>query len=324
MPGSVATIRLVSSCMDRMIRKCHMRPQNGARWLSSSLKRIERERVDDGGCEAQGFRAEMKIDSSKDIKARQKSKSILRVLLIRHAESVNNRLYQELCDTGRHNYWDYDRLPDPPLTEKGWVQAEELAMRLERNPELYDFDGRQLGIQRIYTSAMYRALQTSSPMHRHMRIPTEVWPDIHETGGIFHINEGMLRGLTHDQVAVEFAGYEIPRGTVRDNGWWRGGAETYEQMLARTHSTKRRLIKMAGELDDDMTIAMVSHGSFLSALIRALTQAKCSFALLNTSISCIDIQAMRSEYEDIDEAEGDRARIRVHYFNCLDNGRAKT
>eukprot|EP00466_Bigelowiella_natans_P015854 jgi/Bigna1/67793/fgenesh1_pg.4_\ len=170
-----------------------------------------------------------------------------------------------------------------------------------QNPQLYDFAGRKTGIKRVYTSAMYRALQTASPIHRRMKIPTEVWPSIHETGGVFHMNKGVLRGLTRDQILVEFSGYNVAeKSGVSTNGWWRGGVETYDQMIERAISSKKRLFYMAGQIEEDTTIAVISHGSFLSALIRSLTQANCSFALLNTSISCIDIQVSPVEEDDDD------------------------
>jgi len=243
----------------------------------------------------------------------EKDGGILRVLFIRHAESENNRLYRELCSSDRQDFWDYDRYPDPPLTEEGWIQAEDLATRLEQNPQLYDFAGRKTGIKRVYTSAMYRALQTASPIHRRMKIPTEVWPSIHETGGVFHMNKGVLRGLTRDQILVEFSGYNVAeKSGVSTNGWWRGGVETYDQMIERAISSKKRLFYMAGQIEEDTTIAVISHGSFLSALIRSLTQANCSFALLNTSISCIDIQV-----SPVEEDDDDCVRVRLHYLNSV-------
>mmetsp|Transcript_21677 Transcript_21677/g.30378 ORF Transcript_21677/g.30378 Transcript_21677/m.30378 type:complete len:348 (-) Transcript_21677:212-1255(-) len=238
---------------------------------------------------------------------------VLRVLFIRHAESENNRLYRELCSSGRQDFWDYDRYSDPPLTEEGWIQAEDLATRLEQNPQLYDFAGRKTGIKSLYTSAMYRALQTTSPVYRRMKIPTEVWPGIHETGGVFHMNEGVLRGLTRDQILVEFSGYHIAKSSgVSSNGWWRGGVETYDQMIERAVSSKKVLVDMASQLEEDTTVAVISHGSFLSALIRSLTQANCSFALLNTSISCIDIQV-----STVEEGDDDYVRVRLHYLNSV-------
>jgi len=238
---------------------------------------------------------------------------VLRVLMVRHAESLNNRLYRELCDTGRAKLWDEWRHPDPPLTEEGWQQAEQLATRLEKNNELYDFDRRGRTITRIYTSAMHRAMQTALPLHRYLRIPTEVWPDIHETGGIFHIKHGILRGYTWNQIGVEFAGFKVPR-QIGDRGWWRGGSETYSEMVERANSTKRSLLDMTAELEEDATIVLVSHGSFLSALLRSLTQANCAFALVNTAVTCVDIEVDPATEND----DNDLARVRLHYVNCLD------
>jgi len=238
---------------------------------------------------------------------------LLRVLLIRHAESVNNRLYKELCDSGRARLWDEWRHADPPLTEEGWQQAEQLATRLERNPELYDFDGRGMSISKIYTSAMHRAMQTALPLHRYLKTPTEIWPSIHETGGIFHVKQGILRGHTFNQIGVEFAGFHVPRETVGERGWWRGGSETYAQMVERADTTKLSLFDMAQDIDEDTTIALVSHGSFLSALIRSLTQANCAFALMNTAVTCVDITVDSSM-----DSGDDIARVRLHYVNCLD------
>jgi len=241
------------------------------------------------------------------------SNVVLRVLLIRHAESLNNKLYRELYGSGREQYWDYDRHPDPPLTDQGWEQAETLATRLEENPSLYDFGGRSIGIEKIYTSAMHRAMQTAAPLHRRLKIPTEVWTDIHETGGVFHINHGPLGGMNFAQICVKFPSYEVSKNHVSPQGWWRGGAETYEQMVERAHSTKSKLVAMAGELDADCTIAVVSHGSFISALLRSLTHANCAFALLNTGISCVDIQVVNPSEDAVDDDTN--ARVRMHYLN---------
>ncbi|GAB5360337.1 hypothetical protein AAMO2058_000618800 [Amorphochlora amoebiformis] len=266
----------------------------------------------DGSGEAQGTQANTLGTALK--KNAQKRKRVgLRVLLIRHAESVNNALYRDLAAEAKLQDWDDERHADPPLTDLGWRQAEDLALRLRQNPDLYGFGGEIRDVDKLYTSPMLRAMQTTVAL-RTLKAPIEIWADLHETGGIFHKNHRTLRGITEYDIQKDFTGFEVRDYEVSKTGWWKGGVETYEEMTIRAEKTKLRLFRMAADLQgDDYTIALVSHGSFLATLIRSLTQANCMFALLNTGVSCLDI-----EVNKVGEDEDDFARVRLHYLNCLE------
>lgn len=226
------------------------------------------------------------------------------IYLIRHGQSGNNALADQRLRTA-----------DPSLTPTGRTQAERVARHLQEQADKTDIrdgvaDIAGHGIERLYCSAMLRALQTAEPIGAALGLAAEVWPDVHESGGIWLDSQdgrGPIGGpgLSRSEMASRFPGFVLP-DAVMESGWWNRPVEREQQMVARAAQAaatiRDRLAKEAGR------VAIVSHGTFMNALIAHLTFGKplahVFFSNHNTAISRFDF-------------EGDTVRPR--YLNRVDH-----
>lgn len=227
----------------------------------------------------------------------------MKLFLIRHGESVNNRL----DDAGlSHEEYMQRRVADPPLTELGERQAVAVAQHLAeaRIPEHYrqylEPDGVGYGITRLYCSPMLRAMQTAQPIADVLGLAPQVWVDIHEQGGMFEGDPrdaggaGLHRGMTSSEIIDLFPGYQLP-DTVTEEGWWPGGYEEMDGCNARALKVAYALQGWASEFIAQKAsehIGLVAHGTFMDALIKALIgqlpNEKIYYSHYNTAITRID------------------------------------
>jgi broad specificity phosphatase PhoE len=214
----------------------------------------------------------------------------MELCIIRHGQSTNNALADPR-----------NRVCDPPLTELGGRQAEIVAQHLATGtrPALWveDFRNRSgCGITRLYCSPMWRALQTAQYIGQTLGLAPQVWIDIHERGGIFldHGEEGVVGhpGKTRSEILAEFPGYVLPEG-VTDQGWWRQqGREDMSAFYGRAAKVTGELRQWAAS---DERIALVTHGGFTDALLKALFNQLPGHHIyyhhLNTAISWISFRS---------------------------------
>ena len=108
----------------------------------------------------------------------------MQLYYIRHCQSENNALWDL---TGG----EFERNPDPELTEVGRQQAVHLANFLTQSGhgkpiDQWDTQNREgFGLTHIYTSLMVRAVATGLVVSKALGIPLNAFPDIHESGGIY-------------------------------------------------------------------------------------------------------------------------------------------
>lgn len=200
----------------------------------------------------------------------------MELYLIRHAQSTNNA--SEMLRPG-------DRVCDPPLTELGHKQAAALARHVKEgvhperiNAALYAFredarDIRGFELTKLYCSPMHRSLQTAKYISAVTGLTPQVWVDIHEHGGIFleHPDERGLVGYpgkTRAEILEEFPGYVLT-DDITDNGWWTGTRESIHEAYGRALKVADQLREEASQSPDE-SIAIVSHGTFMSVVIKAL------------------------------------------------------
>lgn len=223
----------------------------------------------------------------------------MHVYLIRHAQSENN----VLTSGDLHR-----RKVDPDLTELGYRQREALAEFLANEADLAD---QTFAISRLYTSAMYRSLLTTQPVRTALNLRPDVWPDLHEKGGMFLRQNGRVSGfggLSRSAIKGQFPDYELP-DDVSDKGWY-DASLGYEP---ETHSAFRA-IKVANELNErsrsDEVIALVSHAGFLDMLLKAI------FGQLPSRP-----YAMRYYHNNtaITRVDYDGRRPVLHYLNRVDH-----
>jgi broad specificity phosphatase PhoE len=230
--------------------------------------------------------------------------------IIRHAQSTNNALADPR-----------DRDRDPTLTELGERQADILARHLAAGAELVPMasatNGRDrpgYNFTRLYCSPMWRALQTADSVGQALGLTAEVWADIHEQGGIYldHWDgRGPIgySGKTRQEIQAVFPHYVLPED-VTERGWWNRDFEDWP-------ACHERAIRVADELrawadcdqGGDECIAIVSHGGFVDALLKALFTQTADRGVFyyhyNTAISRIDFR------ED--------GRLNVRYLNRVDH-----
>jgi broad specificity phosphatase PhoE len=160
--------------------------------------------------------------------------SILRLLLVRHGETVWNQ----------ENRWQGQA--DVPLSESGCAQAQRLARRLLN-------EGRQ--VHAIYSSDLSRAFRTAEILGETLGmlpLPEQGWREM---------DIGRWSGLTTAEVATRYAeewerlrsGEDLPRG----------GGETFAQFQGRLIQTVQRLFEQhAGQ-----QVMIVSHGGAVRAFL---------------------------------------------------------
>jgi 2,3-bisphosphoglycerate-dependent phosphoglycerate mutase len=139
-------------------------------------------------------------------------------LLIRHGETVGNaaRVVQ---------------LPDAALSSRGIAQAERLARRLA-----------PMGIARIVTSDLPRALVTAEHVRRATGAPLELDPLLQER------NFGDVRGTPYARLDFDLFGLDYAPP----------GGESWEAFHARVDRAWERLLARAAETDGPL--AVVTHG----------------------------------------------------------------
>ena len=223
----------------------------------------------------------------------------MELYIIRHAQSSNNALADPT-----------DRVADPPLTDLGRRQAARLATHLASEPHPEQRHGqdpedthvetvRGYGIRRLYCSAMHRSLETANAIGEATGIAPEVWVDIHESGGIYLAHRdgrGVVGypGKTRSQIVEEFPAV-VPGDGVKDDGWWdpARGEEDWPTCQGRAVRVAGRLWQWAHD-GVDGPVAIVSHGEFINALIKALLSriptSDLAFYHFNTAITRIDLE----------------------------------
>lgn len=221
----------------------------------------------------------------------------MELYIVRHGQSTNN--VSMIYDAK-------DREADPPLTELGIKQAVKVADYLasaenfdhwieRRTEERETMQG--FGITRLFCSPMLRTLQTSLPISKALNLQPEVWPDLHEHGGL-HLDSGDERGilgfpgLGRSTMMEQFPDY-ILHESIIEAGWY-----DHSRGVEDTGSAMARAIRVAGVLkaqaNSQQRIALVIHGTFADALIKALLNILPNhdlyFLMYNTGITRIDFR----------------------------------
>lgn len=208
----------------------------------------------------------------------------MELYIIRHGQSANNALGTAV-----------GRTHDPELTETGHEQAAIVAGHLANGscPDCAWEQRTGYQIDRLYCSAMRRALQTARPIGEALGLQPEVWIETHESGGIYlDMDDGSRTGypgLTRREIETEFPNYVLPE-TITDQGWWNRDWESLSECMGRAVAVAEVLMERSKNSRE--RIALVSHGMFTNLLIKALFSQlpapNIYYAHYNTAITRID------------------------------------
>ena len=162
----------------------------------------------------------------------------LRVVIIRHGQSVNNVLLES-----SYSSFAGGRVPDAALTTAGLAQAAATGEALARA---------QLSlptpISLLYCSAMDRALHTAAIVGDRLGLQPLVWPALHEVGGSFAntldekgrlIGYEGVPGMGTLAIAQRYPTALIPPASsgLTEAGWWASpGRETEGDAIRRVAS----------------------------------------------------------------------------------------
>lgn len=217
--------------------------------------------------------------------------------LIRHAQSHNNSV--DILN----------RVCDPPLTPLGHSQAKEVASFIRKRTDASSSNKveESFGFARLYCSPMRRALETAGHIRSAIDVPVEVWPDLHETYGIWlDAQDGRGRrgfpGLSRSRIQQEFPGVVVP-DDLSEEGWWNRPIETESQWQDRAKRVARRIREEL--VPAGVPVAAIIHGGFATEMLNVLLAdtplADAVYEHGNTAVTRLDF-----------EADG---RIRLVYLN---------
>ncbi len=176
-----------------------------------------------------------------------------KILLIRHAESISNAGQK----TENH--------ATIPLSEKGRMEAEQLAESLGIIPEL------------IVVSPYVRTRETAEPLiGKYPHVPVEMW-DVHE---FTYLDPARFAGTTGLDRAPFAKEYWENKNIHHKNG----EAETFYEFTKRIESVFEKL-----RAREENTIVLFSHGRFILAVKFYLEHLKKNN---QTSLSEEDIQTL--------------------------------
>jgi broad specificity phosphatase PhoE len=156
------------------------------------------------------------------------------MILLRHSQSEFNRHFTATRrDPG---------IKDPELTELGQTQAAETALVLQRER-----------ITRIITSPYTRALQTTAPLARLLKVPVFVNPIVRE-------RYAFICDIGTPRAELERAWPEHDFSTIEEV-WWPSGPEPATSVIARANLFRAEM----AALDDWSDTLVVSHWGFILA-----------------------------------------------------------
>lgn len=219
-------------------------------------------------------------------------KKSFNLYLVRHGESHNNSVPQS------------QRVNDPPLTDLGHTQATLLADRISKQ---FSLDGNRTNqssphLDKLYTSAFLRTMQTIHPTTSLTGRHPEIWTDLFEVGGCF---DGYLEGqtvgrsgMTRDEIATQFPGYKIP-ADIDDTGWWKSKPrEKPEEAASRANSVAKILLDNFH--GTDASVLCIIHGDLIRLLMDILVteQPELTTAVVhNTSMTHLRFSHANTEHD---------------------------
>ncbi|OGC06062.1 hypothetical protein A3H38_04250 [candidate division WOR-1 bacterium RIFCSPLOWO2_02_FULL_46_20] len=154
----------------------------------------------------------------------------MRLILVRHGATENLK---------------YNGVTDVPLSRNGYLQAELIKRRLEKEP-----------IRKIYTSDLSRAVETAKTINLPHGVEIEIEPDLRE------INFGLWEGLAFPEISTRYK---------EQFGMWMKEAIDFRFPEGGTlGEVRRRVIKVLTRIKMEQKgkdVAIVGHGGPIKIML---------------------------------------------------------
>ncbi len=211
---------------------------------------------------------------------------------IRHAQSVNNALYDT---TGSYE----KRNEDAPLSETGKKQLPYLAAFMQKEIDKVQADG-QGGLRNVpvtlYCSLMERAVATASAVAAGCQLSLYGYKDLHEVGGVYLIDHasGEHIGMPGKGKAFLEEKYPLLRfpDDTREDGWWNRAFEEEKERYGRAGRVLEALFTNHNQPDE--VVIFVSHAEFFNYLIKRILSIPDAFPvwfeLMNCAVTLFDFR----------------------------------
>jgi len=195
------------------------------------------------------------------------------IILIRHGESCNNIIYDEIrrahgADVSADLLEAEEermRTPDPGLSERGKAQSRRLGEFIRSKGGLDKAIAQAVGTWQMYSSPMQRALMTAREMVRAMDQPeviVRVHPELYESGGCYN-RDGGIPGLGKNEIEATYPGFMCDSGM--EDGWYyrKSSMETSKEFMERVD-------RLATWVTEQNNTVLIIHGNLISGLINRL------------------------------------------------------
>jgi broad specificity phosphatase PhoE len=187
----------------------------------------------------------------------------VKVILVRHCETSHNR-------DGR-----VQGRSDAPLTERGCIQAQRLAERLNGQP-----------IGAVYSSPLHRALETAEPIAAALGLAVQTEPSLIE------IDAGEMDGLTGTEMRERFPEFMRAWLAGPDGGIPLPGGESLDQVQERAWSFVERLRDRS---DLDAAVCVTHYFVLLAVIARAVKLPLANISRMRQALGSISIVEFRNE-----------------------------
>lgn len=252
------------------------------------------------------------IASMKSLEFSGKMKST-NIFFIRHAESFNNCLYEQVWAKLGRDISDEVllaeeakiRQADCGVSTRGMQQLEQLH-QFSKNHGFSKYIKGKKSSWEVFTSPMKRCLITTENLCRDMPDISSllVNPSLYESCGCFDmINKDEtigVKGYTANEVESLFPGFKCMPGM--EDGWFKHPVmETYEEFTVRAKAVHQWIWTLHDDdrdIDSERNIIIVAHGNLLSVLFNLLLGSqRALFSMSNTGITYFQLNTLDSGHK---------------------------
>lgn len=161
------------------------------------------------------------------------------------------------CETDWNREWRLQGHTDTNLSERGWIEADELAQKLKT-----------LGIKKMVSSDLTRSRETASAIKKYIDVPVIYDARLREC------NFGSLEGKKRNEVSATY----VPSSFDME-GLWHGSYSNYDFTKyggESRYAVLRRHLSLMDELSENNSLEptlLVGHGTGMNTLLTHLKKS---------------------------------------------------